>query len=177
MHFDLERKLDTDDIDRPTPLYIMRATRVLRATARTGLRYLEPGQPTGLTGLLTHKSPRAALVNVYSSTLEKLQQMPQSSVYRQSTEALTRHRLAIVEAAKPDGIEAWQEAVREVVKRKPELFEVPKSSTDPTMVEYVERLQVKSPEELPEGEDMYTHRETLDDVADVGPEPQLSLEQ
>jgi len=79
-------------------------------------RFLEAGSPTGLTGLFTHPSPRSTLIYLYSSTLDKLKGMPESSVYRQSTEALTKHRLSIISAVTPDGFEAWQERIRKEVE-------------------------------------------------------------
>ncbi|GAM84873.1 hypothetical protein ANO11243_028750 [Dothideomycetidae sp. 11243] len=93
----------------------MRAARTLRAVAQSSARFLEPGAPTGITGLLTHASPRAALVGIYTSTLQKLAQMPESSVYRQSTEALTRHRLSIVESIEPEGFAAWRSRQQESI--------------------------------------------------------------
>lgn len=82
------------------------------ASAAARARYLEPGQPTGLAGIYTHYSPRSTLILLYSRTLEQLrQQFPETSVYRQSVEALTKHRLAIIEAAEPPGYKEWQERV------------------------------------------------------------------
>lgn len=98
----------------------MRST--LRLLANIKPRYLEPFAPTGLTGLLTHPSPRPTLIFLYQSTLEKLKHFPESSVYRQSTEALTRHRLQIVESTKPPGFEEWLERVRKTVGAEPERF-------------------------------------------------------
>lgn len=86
-------------------------------------RYLEPLAPTGLTGLVTHPSPRPTLIYLYSRTLEKLKEFPESSAYRKSTEALTRHRLQIVESHKPPGYEDWLERVKKVVAEAPERFE------------------------------------------------------
>ncbi|KAL2003777.1 hypothetical protein VTN02DRAFT_2271 [Thermoascus thermophilus] len=85
-------------------------------------RYLEPFAPTGLTGLVTHPSPRPTLIYLYTTTLEKLKAFPESSVYRQSTEALTRHRLQIVESIKPPGYDAWLERARKAVQAEPERF-------------------------------------------------------
>lgn len=85
-------------------------------------RYLEPFAPTGLTGLVTHPSPRPTLIYLYTTTLQKLKAFPESSVYRQSTEALTRHRLQIVESTKPPGFDAWLERVRKIVEAEPERF-------------------------------------------------------
>jgi len=85
-------------------------------------RYLEAGSPTGLTGLLTHPSPRSTLLHTYNSTLDKLKEFPEHSVYRQSVEGLTKHRLNIIEGVKPEGLEAWQERVKETVEKHPEAF-------------------------------------------------------
>src|SRR6266487_2308508 len=71
-------------------LYLkMRATSRLFASVKSG-RFLEPNTQTGLTGLLTHPSPRPTLIFVYNSILDKLKALPETSVYRQSTESLTK---------------------------------------------------------------------------------------
>lgn len=88
-------------------------------------RYLEPNTPTGLTGLNTHPSPRAALLYLYSSTLDKLQQFPSTSLYRQSTEALTNHRLKIVQSVVPAGYEEWAAKAKETMAAHPEVFSTP----------------------------------------------------
>lgn len=85
-------------------------------------QYLEAGTPTGLTGLLTANSPRSQLLYLYNSTLQKLQQFPEHSVYRQSTEALTRHRMSIIESVRPEGLDAWQNRVAHLVNDHPEAF-------------------------------------------------------
>ena len=82
----------------------------------------EPGLPTGLTGLLTHNSPRSTLLYLYSATLDRLQQMPEHSVYRKSTEALTKHRMRIVESTKPPGLAEWQQRVAPLVDAHPDAF-------------------------------------------------------
>lgn len=98
----------------------MRAALRLLATAtgtvRPSARFLKPGSPTGLTGLGTHPSPRSALLYLYNHTLDKLKQIPEHSLYRQSAEALTKHRLAIVEQYVPDGYDAWQERARKLLE-------------------------------------------------------------
>ncbi|KAL3456595.1 ETC complex I subunit conserved region-domain-containing protein [Aspergillus heterothallicus] len=99
----------------------MRSTLRLLASVKPA-RYLEPFAPTGLTGLTTHPSPRPTLIHIYKSTLEKLKAFPESSAYRQSTEALTRHRLQIIESTKPPGYEAWLERVKKTVGAEPERF-------------------------------------------------------
>lgn len=94
----------------------------LRLLANVKPRYLEPFAPTGLTGLITHPSPRPTLIFLYTSTLHKLQSFPESSAYRQSVEALTRHRLQIVESQKPPGFEQWLERVKKTIGAEPERF-------------------------------------------------------
>ena len=85
-------------------------------------RYLEAGTPTGLAGLLTHASPRSSLIYLYSSTLSKLSKFPESSLYRQSTEAVTNHRLNIVKSVLPEGIEKYREYVKAFVEKNPDVM-------------------------------------------------------
>lgn len=101
--------------------YTMRSTLRLLANVKSA-KYLEPFAPTGLTGLHTHPSPRPTLIYLYTSVLQKLRAFPESSVYRQSTEALTRQRLEIVESTKPPGFEAWLERAKKTVAAEPERF-------------------------------------------------------
>lgn len=96
----------------------MRAT--LRLLAK--INRLEPFAPTGLTGLVNHPSPRPALIQLYNETLTALKSLPESSVYRQSTEALTRHRLSTVQAVVPQGYDKWLEKVKATVEKNPEAF-------------------------------------------------------
>ncbi|KEF58845.1 NADH dehydrogenase (ubiquinone) 1 alpha subcomplex 5 [Exophiala aquamarina CBS 119918] len=100
----------------------MRSTSRLLAAVKSASKYLEPNTPTGLTGLSTHPSPRPALIYTYKQTLKKLTQLPASSVYRQSTEALTKQRLAVIEATKPEGYDAWLARVRKQIDGNPEAF-------------------------------------------------------
>jgi NADH dehydrogenase (ubiquinone) 1 alpha subcomplex subunit 5 len=99
----------------------MRATLRLLATAQKA-KFLTPGAPTGLTGLFTHPAPRSALIYLYSKTLDRLAKLPEESVYRTATEALTKQRLQIVQSVVPEGFEAWQKKVAETVKAHPEVF-------------------------------------------------------
>ncbi|OJD15564.1 hypothetical protein AJ78_04187 [Emergomyces pasteurianus Ep9510] len=98
----------------------MRSTLRLLADVKSA-RFLQPHAPTGLTGLTTHPRPRQALLILYTTTLNKLQSIPESSVYRQATEALTKHRLKIVESTKPPGYEKWQQEVQQQAAANPEL--------------------------------------------------------
>ena len=97
------------------------ATRLLAAVKPAC--YLEAGNPTGLTGLFNHPAPRSALLFLYGSTLDKLKAFPEHSVYRQSIEALTNHRMTIIESIKPEGYEEWAKKAAETVKRHPEAFQ------------------------------------------------------
>ncbi|KAI0540729.1 ETC complex I subunit conserved region-domain-containing protein [Xylaria digitata] len=101
----------------------MRRTLRLLANVKPA-RYLEAGNPTGLTGLYTHSSPRSSLLFLYSSTLEKLQKFPESSLYRKSVEAQTKHRMAIVEAAEPPGYKEWAQRAQKAIDENPEEFSI-----------------------------------------------------
>ncbi|KAH8912201.1 hypothetical protein BR93DRAFT_922151 [Coniochaeta sp. PMI_546] len=101
----------------------MRRT-LFRLAAVKPARYLEPNAPTGITGLLTHSSPRATLLYLYTTTLDKLKAVPEHSVYRQSVEALTKHRLSIVEQAVPPGYAEWAKTAQKLVADHPEQFNV-----------------------------------------------------
>ncbi|OTA94449.1 hypothetical protein M434DRAFT_394715 [Hypoxylon sp. CO27-5] len=101
----------------------MRRTLRLFAAVKPA-RYLEPGTPTGLTGLYTHSSPRSTLLYLYTRTLEKLQQFPESSLYRQSVEALTKHRLSAIEAVEPPGYAEWAAKARKIAEANPRQFQV-----------------------------------------------------
>lgn len=57
---------------------------------------------TGITGLKVHHDPLPELKKTYEATLRTLSSIPQSSVYRQGTEALTLHKLKVIEGAKGD---------------------------------------------------------------------------
>ena len=85
-------------------------------------RFLEANTPTGLTGLTTHPSPRPALILTYRQTLDKLKSLPESSIYRQSTEALTKHRLKILEETKPAGFEEWLGRIQKAVAAHPDEY-------------------------------------------------------
>ncbi|PGG97144.1 hypothetical protein AJ79_09325 [Helicocarpus griseus UAMH5409] len=100
----------------------MRSTLRLLAEVKPA-RFLQPYAPTGLTGLVTHPQPRQALLVTYTKTLERLKQIPESSVYRQATEALTQHRLKIVESIKPPGYDQWLQEVEQKVAANPDLVQ------------------------------------------------------
>ncbi|KAI0117285.1 ETC complex I subunit conserved region-domain-containing protein [Daldinia grandis] len=128
----------------------MRRTLRLFAAVKPA-RYLEAGTPTGLTGLFTHSSPRSTLLYLYTRTLEKLQDVPESSLYRQSVEALTKHRLAIVEAAEPPGHAEWAARAHKMAEANPALFKVSTAGANQSS-EGSLALQVKS------GGKLFVHR-------------------
>src|SRR6266536_1216995 len=102
----------------------MRRTFRQLAAVKPG-RYLEAGTPTGLTGLHTHPTPRSTLIYLYSSTLDKLKQFPETSLYRQSTEAVTKHRMSIISAVEPAGYKEWSEKAKKTLAEHPEVFSTP----------------------------------------------------
>ncbi|KAG2366586.1 NADH2 dehydrogenase, partial [Suillus spraguei] len=57
---------------------------------------------TGIVGLAVHQNPLPELFNTYNSTLSVLASIPSGSVYRQGAEALTKHKLNIVQGANGD---------------------------------------------------------------------------
>ncbi|KAI9658513.1 MAG: hypothetical protein M1831_003951 [Alyxoria varia] len=87
----------------------MRSTFRLFATVKKSSSVLSANAPTGLTGLNTHPCPRPHLIWLYNSTLAKLSAFPETSVYRQSTEALTRHRLRTVASVEPAGYPEYRD--------------------------------------------------------------------
>ncbi|KAL3418329.1 hypothetical protein PVAG01_10045 [Phlyctema vagabunda] len=114
---------------RPLTSANMRRTCRLFAAVKPA-RYLESGTPTGLTGLFTHHAPRATLLYVYSSTLEKLKEFPESSLYRTSTEAITKQRLEIVKSVVPEGHAEWVTRAKKIIAEHPEVFNTPPGGVD-----------------------------------------------
>lgn len=102
----------------------------MRPTFRVLARYLEPGTPTGLTGLWTHGSPRSTLLYLYGTTLNKLQSVPESSMYRQSVEAVTKQRMSLVEKVIPPGYEEWAVRAKALIAKNPEQFRVSSGRVD-----------------------------------------------
>src|SRR5947207_15659502 len=109
----------------------MRATSRLLANVKSS-RFLEPNTPTGLTGLWTHPSPRPTLIFVYSTILDKLKALPEMSVYRKSTESLTKRRLEIVRSVKPPGYDEWAAHAKKIIAENPQVFESDKPIAFPT---------------------------------------------
>lgn len=81
----------------------------MRVSLRLLTARLPPFTQTGITGLLTHPHPRPTLIALYNHTLNVLSTLPLHSVYRQSAENLTKQRLEIVKAVKPQGWEAFMQ--------------------------------------------------------------------
>ncbi|KAG6042044.1 hypothetical protein E4U41_006721 [Claviceps citrina] len=102
----------------------------MRSTMRVLARYMEPGTPTGLAGLWTHSNPRSTLLYLYASTLNKLQSIPEKSLYRQSVEAVTKHRMNLVEQLVPAGYDAWAVKAKALISKNPEQFRVASGRVD-----------------------------------------------
>ncbi|GAA5837277.1 hypothetical protein JCM9279_005639 [Rhodotorula babjevae] len=98
---------------------MFRATRILLAAApqasKAAPASLRTKLSTGITGIPVHPEPLSALVDSYQSTLNVLDKIPASAVYRQSAEAITRERLAAVERLGGDGDEASIEQVEQAI--------------------------------------------------------------
>lgn len=99
----------------------MRGTLRLLAKVQPS-KLLEVGAPTGLTGILTHPQPRPTLIYTYNQILNKLKALPESSVYRQSAEAITKSRLKIIEDTKPAGYEQWLSRVKAEIEKNPAAY-------------------------------------------------------
>lgn len=99
----------------------MRGTLRLFASVKP-VRYLEAGAPTGLAGLRTNSSPRSTLLYLYHRTLDKLADVPETSLYRQSVEAVTKQRMGLVQAVKPAGYDEWAANARAVIQQHPYTF-------------------------------------------------------
>lgn len=57
---------------------------------------------TGITGLAVHPNPLPELTGTYKSTLSVLSSIPSTAVYKQGVEAITKHKLNIVQGANGD---------------------------------------------------------------------------
>lgn len=94
---------------------MFRATRSLLAAATKPPVLTTPTArtkvTTGIAGIDVHPQPLSALHKAYNSTLKMLESMPPAAVYRQSAEAITRERLAVVQRAHEQATEADIEAV------------------------------------------------------------------
>ncbi|KAK7957045.1 uncharacterized protein PG986_006267 [Apiospora aurea] len=117
-----------------------RTLRLLADVKPAATRYLNAGNPTGLTGLYTATSPRSTLLYLYNTTLEKLQAAPETSLYRQSVEALTKHRMSIIEAAEPPGHAEWAERAKKILEQHPDGFKIEnRAARDGARMQVVQR--------------------------------------
>lgn len=155
----------------------MWCTRVLRAAVRNA-KFLEPGAPTGLTGLLTHSSPRQSLEAIYSATLDALNHVPEASVYRQSVEALSKQRLGIIQSVKPEGFAEWNDKMKQRLethrKAAAELISVKESQSLGTKAE---EKDMSDEEQNRLFDANKKHDEALEAVQALGTEPPLTAEQ
>ncbi|KIW06105.1 uncharacterized protein PV09_03273 [Verruconis gallopava] len=157
------------------------AIRLLAAVSKR----LEPGSPTGLAGLTTHGAPRSALIFLYTSTLRKLQQIPEHSVYRQATEALTKQRLSIIESVKPAGYDSWLEKVQWQIHNRGESYRKNFGlENEGEAVGAFAYTRFKDPENLKPTSGDHAGEipdamkdEVPDSIVEIEPEPQMTLEQ
>lgn len=148
----------------------MRGASGLRAIVSRQSNYLTAGRQTGLTGVVTHPAPRPHLVWVYKATLDQLQQVPDTSVYRQSLEALTKHRLNIVESAIPEGYKEWKERVATRISQNPEVFGE-RGSVGEIMKQLERGRYYPPPRPTPDERDVEWDEEPLAEKAE-GPAPE-----
>ncbi|KAJ7110175.1 ETC complex I subunit conserved region-domain-containing protein [Mycena epipterygia] len=90
---------------------------------------------TGLTGLAVHPDPLPALASTYQSTLAQLSHIPETSVYRQATEALIQNKLDILKAANAD-IAAAEKGLNEGIIEESLLIAVDELKLAAQMVEW-----------------------------------------
>ncbi|PKI82824.1 hypothetical protein MVES_003264 [Malassezia vespertilionis] len=76
--------------------YFATAVRCEDLISKGNNKYLRTAKSTFVAGLPLHPNPLPALEAKYTHTLKVLQVLPASSVFRQSSEAVTQHRLDIV---------------------------------------------------------------------------------
>ncbi len=153
-------------------------------------RFLEAGSPTGLTGLYTHRTPRSTLLYLYNVTLDKLKAIPAHSVYRQSVERITQHRMSIVDLIKPHGYDQWAVRAKQMLEEHPEIFHGPGSHrlAQHGGLSFVVSEQKKEKDELPvewDGEEVtetlegprYAEELVKDSAVEWEPEPPLEAHQ
>ncbi|KAL9938861.1 hypothetical protein V8E36_002580 [Tilletia maclaganii] len=106
---------------------MLAASRVLRVSAAAVARAASAGpstatpsiaprtkQTTEIFGIDVHPTPLTELRETYNRTLSTLQALPQGTVYRQAAEALTNHRLSIVESALGQGKVVDEDVIKSV---------------------------------------------------------------
>lgn len=116
----------------------MFATRTLRLAASTTRRAAAEGvsapalatrakTSTGVTGVDVHPTPLKALDQAYAETLSVLKTLPETSVYRQSTTAITQHRHAIVQdaLAQQAGNESDAAKIEDIIKAVEDKLDTP----------------------------------------------------
>ena len=70
---------------------------------------------TEIAGLAVHRDPLPVLLELYHDTLSSLEAIPEGSVYRRACEALTRHRIGVVQRLSgQDGRSGGERAIESV---------------------------------------------------------------
>lgn len=91
----------------PTRTLLQAAAAIKTASPKSTATYIPPFSSTGLTGIASHPFPRPVLIGLYANTLNALSTLPAHSVYRTSTENLTKSRLSIIESVTPPGYDSY----------------------------------------------------------------------
>lgn len=84
-----------------TTMFATKAVRFVPSAMRasTATKYMRTKRTTNIAGLEIHPDPLPELVSTYTHTLNVLKGLPESAVFRQSSEAVTQQRLDIVKEA------------------------------------------------------------------------------
>merc|ERR1711974_597164 len=84
-----------------TTMFATKAVRFVPSAMRasTATKFLRTKRTTNIAGLEIHPDPLPELVSTYTHTLSVLKGLPESAVFRQSSEAVTQQRLDIVKEA------------------------------------------------------------------------------
>lgn len=84
-----------------TTMFATKAVRFVPSAMRasTATKFLRTKRTTNIAGLEIHPDPLPELVSTYTHTLNVLKGLPESAVFRQSSEAVTQQRLDIVKEA------------------------------------------------------------------------------
>ncbi|KNE72765.1 hypothetical protein AMAG_17093, partial [Allomyces macrogynus ATCC 38327] len=103
---------------------------------------------------MPHPDPRGALLDVYTSTLSKLQKLPADYAYRTATAALTQQRLAVVEK------ETDADALEAALGEGPLAFVVKQAEAENQLVDKVAEWKAWEPlaEQAPEGQWAYAFK-------------------
>ncbi|KAK0555811.1 hypothetical protein OC846_000345 [Tilletia horrida] len=115
---------------------MLSASRILRASASSAVRAASASSTlsagpsvstpsitartkdtTEIFGIDVHPSPLTQLRDTYGQTLSTLKALPEGTVYRQAVEALTNHRLSVVEQALGSSKQVDEDVIKSVEEK------------------------------------------------------------